>query len=141
MVIEESPVVENANLNFMREWAGTYPTRETLAAKIGERLAWSVEPSLRQTAEGWTLAFSPTELADALRGLNGDFWDDWSATHCPVLLVRGADSRAVDGALLASMAARRANTKLVTFKAGHVVHHDEPKGFAAAVRVFLDGQP
>jgi esterase len=139
MVIEESPVVEKANLGFMRDWAGIYPTREALAAKIGERLAWSVEPSFRQTTEGWTLAFSPIELADAVNGLDGDFWSDWTATDCPVLLVRGADSRAVDGAVLESMAARRPNSKLVSFNAGHVVHHDDPKGFAASVKVFLGG--
>ena len=140
MVIEESPVVQKANLDFMREWAGIYPTREALVARIGARLAWSVEPSFRQTAEGWTLAFSPNELADALKVLSGDFWSDWSATDCPVLLIRGTDSRAVDGAMLESMAARRPNTRLVTFNAGHVVHHDEPKEFAASVRAFLAGE-
>jgi esterase len=137
MVIEESPVIENAKLDFMREWAGIYPTREALAVKIGERLAWSVEPSFRKTDEGWTLAFSPNQLADALKGLNGDFWSDWTATRCPVLVVRGAESRAVDGKMLAEMAAKRANAKLVTFNAGHVVHHDDPDGFASAVRQFL----
>lgn len=139
MVIEESPVIENANLDFMREWAGFYPTREALAAKIGERLAWSVEPSFRETDAGWTLAFSPNQLADALKGLNGDFWSDWMATTCPVLVVRGAESRAVDGKMLEEMAAKRANTELGTFQAGHVVHHDDPEGFAAAVRQFLGG--
>jgi hypothetical protein len=39
MIIEESPVVEDANLDFMRAWEGIYPTREALIAKIGERLA------------------------------------------------------------------------------------------------------
>jgi esterase len=137
MVIEESPAEENSDLGFMHAWAGTYPTREALAAKIGERLAWSVEPSYRQTKEGWTLAFSPHSLADAQAGLNGDFWSDWIATDCPVLLVRGTDSLAVDGAMLESMAARRPNTELVSFNAGHVVHHDEPKAFAASVMTFL----
>jgi esterase len=139
MVIEESPVVEHAQLDFMRDWAGFFPTREAHAAKIGERLDWSVEPSLRQTAEGWTLAFSPNQLADALKALNGDFWSDWTATRCPILLIRGTDSRAVDGAMLESMAAKRPNTKLVSFNAGHVVHHDEPKAFAASVKSFLRG--
>ncbi len=139
MVIEESPAEEDADLGFMRDWAGTYPTREALAAKIGERLAWSVEPSFRETPQGWTLAFSPVALADAQMGLNGDFWSDWLATDCPVLLVRGKDSRAVDGMMLERMAAKRANTDLVSFEAGHVVHHDQPKTFAASVKAFLVG--
>lgn len=140
MVIEESPAEEDADLGFMREWAGIYPTRDALAAKIGERLAWSVEPSFRQTPEGWTLAFSPIALADAQAGLNGDFWNDWLATDCPVLLVRGTDSHAVDGAILQAMATRRPHTKLVSFDAGHVVHHDEPEAFATSVKAFLDSK-
>jgi esterase len=137
MIVEEAPAEYDADLNFMREWAGIYPTRKALEAKIGERLAWSVAPSFRQTSEGWTLAFSPDALADAQEGLNGDFWGDWSATDCPVLLVRGSQSRAVDGAMLEKMAAERANTKLATFEAGHVVHHDVPTAFASAARSFL----
>jgi esterase len=137
MIVEEAPAEYDGDLNFMREWAGIYPTRAALEAKIGERLAWSVAPSFRQTSEGWTLAFSPDALADAQVGLNGDFWGDWSASDCPVLLVRGSQSRAVDGAVLKKMAAERANTKLATFDAGHVVHHDVPTAFATAVRSFL----
>ena len=137
MIVEEAPAEYDGDLDFMREWAGVYPTREALEAKIGERLAWSVAPSFRQTSEGWTLAFSPDALADAHEGLNGDFWGDWSATDCPVLLVRGSQSRAVDGAMLEKMAAERANTTLATFDAGHVVHHDVPTAFASGVRSFL----
>ncbi|MDO8313121.1 MAG: alpha/beta hydrolase [Sideroxyarcus sp.] len=137
MIVEEAPAAYDGDLGFMREWAGVYPTREALEAKIGERLAWSVAPSFRQTVEGWTLAFSPCALADAQEGLNGDFWADWSATDCPVMLVRGSQSRAVDGAVLEKMAAKRANTTLATFDAGHVVHHDVPTAFASAARSFL----
>jgi len=137
MVIEESPAVLKADMDFMRAWEGTYPTREALLAKVGERLAWSVEPSLRKTDAGWTLAFSPTQLADALVGLNGDFWADWTATTCPVLLARGADSKAVNGEVLREMAQRRPNVQLVTFDAGHVIHHDLPDRFAEAKRRFL----
>jgi esterase len=137
MIVEEAPAVMAPDFDFMRAWAGVYPTRAALEAKIGERLAWSVAPSFRQTSEGWTLAFSPDALADAQEGLSGDFWGDWSATACPVLLVRGSQSRAVDGALLEKMAAERANTTLATFDAGHVVHHDVPTAFASAVRSFL----
>ena len=138
MVIEESTAVADGDLNFMRDWAGVYPSKKALLEKIGERLAWSVEPSFRETPQGWTLAFSPTRLADAQLGLNGDFWSDWCASECPVLLVRGSESRAVDGKILEEMAQKRPNTLLRTFKAGHVVHHDAPVAFAETVRQFLD---
>ncbi|MEO8673519.1 MAG: alpha/beta hydrolase [Tahibacter sp.] len=137
MVIEESPAVENANLDFMRAWAGVFPSREALAEAIGTRLLWSVEPSFRHVDGGWTLVFSATQLADALPGLNGDFWDDWLATKHPVMLVRGTDSRAVNGELLSEMARRRPATRLETLDAGHVTHHDAPAAFANLTRAFL----
>ena len=137
LVNEEGPAVIKGNLDFMREWNGVFPTREALADRIGERLAWSVEPSFRQTPEGWTLAFSPTALADAQENLRGDFWSDWCSTNCPALVVRGDDSRAVDGDLMKRMAQERENSRLVTLSGGHVAHHDQPEEFAAAVRDFL----
>jgi esterase len=69
--------------------------------------------------------------------LSGDFWTDWTATTCPVLLALGTDSKAVDGNLLREMAERRTNVQLKTFSAGHVIHHDVPDQFNETVRRFL----
>jgi pimeloyl-ACP methyl ester carboxylesterase len=118
-----------------------YPTAEALEQKIGERLAWSVRPSFRETAHGWTLAFDPEDLVSMKEVLNGDFWDEWMVSTCPALVVRGTNSKAVDGKLLASMAARRPNTELVSLDAGHVTHHDDPVGFVSNVRAFLRKLP
>lgn len=137
MVIEESLAVEDMELDFMRGWAGVFPTRDALLEAVGERMAWSVEPSIRQTEDGFTLAFSPTKLADAQAALNGDFWSEWLTTTCPVLLVRGLESRAVDEDMLQEMSSRRGNTRLESLPAGHVVHHDAPAPFVALVRDFL----
>ncbi len=138
MVIEEAPVVEDADLGFMRAWEGVFPTHAALKAAIGERLAWSVEPSFRKVDGGWTLAFSASHLADAQRELNGTFWADWLATQHPVLLVRGTESRAVDGDVLRDMAVRRPGTQLEVLEAGHVAHHDAAKAFGTSVRSFLE---
>ena len=137
MVIEETPPEGHAALEFVLDWRGIYPTREQLEQKIGERLAWSVAPSFRETAQGWTLAFDPDELVAMQQVLNGDFWSDWLGTSCPALVVRGTQSKAVDGALLETMAERRPNTQLLSLQAGHVTHHDDAAGFNAAVRKFL----
>jgi esterase len=114
-----------------------YPTSEALEQKIGERLAWSVKPSFRETARGWTLAFDPDELVSMKEVLNGDFWKEWLGTTCPAMVVRGTASKAVDGTLLETMAARRPNTELLTLEAGHVTHHDDLPAFVADVRTFL----
>jgi len=136
MVIEEGPPEQHNELEFILDWKGVYPTSEALEQKIGERLAWSVKPSFRETAHGWTLAFDPEELVGMMRVLKGDFWKDWLASKCPALVVRGSESKAVDGKLIEAMA-RRPNTELATLKAGHVVHHDDVPGYVARVRSFL----
>ena len=69
--------------------------------------------------------------------LNGDHWADWLATGCPALLVHGRESRVTATAMVEEMAARRPSTRLVTLDGGHVVHLDNPAGFADAVRSFL----
>ena len=137
LVVEEGSPEQHEPFTFVLDWRGLYPTREALEQKIGERLAWSVKPSYRETAHGWTLAFDPDDLVAMAKALAGDYWADWMVSTCPALVVRGTNSRAVDGKLLESMAARRPNTELVSLEAGHVTHHDDPAGFVSNVRAFL----
>jgi esterase len=139
LVIEESAPEEHADFKFVLDWRGVYPTRAALAENIGERLAWSVEPSFRETAAGWTLGFDPEDLVRIRDGLNGDFWNDWLGSSCPALVIRGKQSKAVDGKLIEAMADRRPDTTLLALEAGHVTHHDDAVGFTSAVRKFLDG--
>jgi pimeloyl-ACP methyl ester carboxylesterase len=137
LIAEEAPAKEEADLGFMLAWQGVFPSRQALLEKVGERLAWSVEPSLRQVPGGWTLAFSPKDLVERQAGLNGEYWDEWRATSCPALVIRGTESRAVDAAILERMASVRPNTQLVSIEAGHVVHHDAPALFSSTVKDFL----
>ena len=141
LIAEEAPASEQADLRFMLDWQGVFPTREALLDKVGARLAWSVEPSLRQVAGGWTLAFSPRDLVERQAQLNGEYWDEWARTTCPALVVRGTESRAVDGSILERMAQVRPNSRLVSIRAGHVVHHDAPEAFQDAVKSFLADLP
>jgi len=137
MVIEEGPPEQRGDFSFILDWKGVYPTSDALERKIGERLAWSVKPSFRETAHGWTVAFDPDELVAMMKGLSGDFWNVWLASKCPALVLRGRESKAVDGNLIEAMAKRRANTELATLAAGHVIHHDDLPGFTSRVRAFL----
>jgi len=137
LIIEDTVTEVDAEMDFILDWAGVYPRREDLAEKIGPRLAAYLEPSFRHPQAGWTLAFEPAEIVESQRNLNGDYWQDWLATDCPALLVRGGDSPFTPARLAEEMAARRPDTRLVTLKGGHVVHIDDPVGFEATVRDFL----
>lgn len=138
MIIEEIGAVINDDTSFALPWAGLYATRAALEERIGERLVPALTPSIRETAAGWMLAFNPHDTVQSQKALNGDYWDDWLASSCPALLIGGRDSRVTDAALLKQMATRRPNTKLVTLAGGHVVHFDNPEGFAKAVGEFID---
>ncbi len=137
LIIEDIVTEVDAEMDFILDWAGVYPRREDLAEKIGLRLTPYLEPSFRHTQAGWTLAFEPAEIMESQKNLKGDYWQEWLATDCPALLVRGDKSLFTPAALAAEMAARRPNTRLVSLNGGHVVHIDDPVGFETAVRDFL----
>jgi len=137
LVIEEMNVVRNDNDDFAMAWAGVYPDKAQLEAKIGPRLAPYMQKSMRRTPDGWTMTFDPQEILWSEAELNGDHWKEWLASPCPALIVKGAHSRVVPGDELDDMARRRPNTRIVTLDAGHSVHIDQPDAFVAAVREFL----
>ncbi len=137
LIIGDIGAVVDTSADFILNWAGFFPTREALAERIGARLAPYLEPEFRHTEQGWILAFSPNEIAISQRHLKGDYWEDWLATTCPALLIRGVESRLTEPQVLEEMALRRPNTRLVTLQRGHVIHVDDASGFERAVRDFL----
>lgn len=137
MIIEDIGAVIDDDMSLTLPWAGVYPTRAELEARIGEQLVPALSPSIRETAAGWTLAFDPNDMVASQTALNGDHWDDWLASHCAALIIRGRESRVTDASHLAAMAARRPATRLVTIEGGHVVHFDNPPGLFQAVAEFL----
>lgn len=137
LIVEDIGAEVNEDMSFVRSWAGTFATRAELIAKIGPRLAPYFESSIRRTSEGWRLAFEPSEMMISQQNLSGDHWDDWLASYCPALLIRGHDSRLTNAAHFEEMARRRYQTQLETLKGGHAVHIDNPLVFHERVRAFL----
>ena len=137
LVVEDIGAVINDDTSFVLPWAGTFATRSALVERIGARFAPYFADSFRQTPDGWKLAVEPREMVASQALLNGNHWDDWLASTCPALLIRGRDSKVTTAAHFEEMAARRPNTTFVTLEGGHVVHMDNPAGFAAVVTTFL----
>ena len=138
MIIEDIGVEIHDDTSFALPWGGKFSTRGALDAKLGERMAPALAPSIRETADGWCLAFDPRDTVASQGELNGDHWDDWLDSDRPALIVRGKASRVSDRKQLQSMAQRRPNTEFLEIDGGHVVHFDNPEGFAAAIKSFLD---
>lgn len=137
LIMEDIDVARQDHDTFIRDWAGTYSTREALEARIGPRLSPYLRRSMIQNPTGWRLIFDPEEVLLSEAALNGDHWPEWLSHDCPVLIIRGTRSPIVDGAVLAEMAHQRPNTALVEIDAGHSVHIDAPQEYAAVVRTFL----
>ncbi|HSZ16116.1 MAG TPA: alpha/beta hydrolase [Terracidiphilus sp.] len=138
LIIEDIGATVSDDIRFILAWAGTFATREALAAKVGERFALYIADSFRHTRDGWRLAFEPAEMLDSQNQLIGDHWHNWLATTGPALLVRGRQSRVTNPDEMEQMARRRPNTTLVTLDGGHVLHIEDPFAFNATVRGFLD---
>jgi len=137
LVIEDIGAEVWDDLSFVLAWEGLFPTQEALAERVGPRLLPYLQDSFRETTGGWRLAFDPREIVESGRCLSGDHWQDWLATDCPALLIRGLTSRVTTQAASEQMTSRRPNTLLKVIDGGHVVHVDNLEGFADAVKEFL----
>jgi esterase len=138
LIIEDIGAEVSDDLSFVLAWEGQFATREALAERVGPRFLPYLQDSFRKTPTGWwRVAFDPREIVASGRWLSGDHWQDWLATQCPTLLIRGRDSRVTTQAAVEQMASRRPNTCLAVLDGGHVIHLDNPTGFANAVREFL----
>ena len=137
LIIEDIGVELSGNLPPMEGWDGTYSSSEELERRIGPRMAPYLKPSFRCTPTGWKLAFDPRDMIASQSSMAGTYWNEWCATTCPALIVRGSDSRVTTAAEASEMVARRPNTQLVTLRGGHVLHDDDPQAFADVVRAFL----
>jgi pimeloyl-ACP methyl ester carboxylesterase len=137
MIIEDIGVEIEVDVNFSLAWAGTFKTKEELAQNVGPRFAPYLEDSFRHTETGWRLAFNPSDMVTSNKLVAGNHWQDWLASDCPALLIRGKDSRLTTQAHFEEMAKQRLNTTLCTLEGGHVVHIDNFKGFMEQVNKFL----
>lgn len=138
MIIEDIGVEYTGDMDFCLAWTGIFKTREDLIANIEPHFLPSLKDSIRETPAGWRLAFDPKDMVISNNHVRGSLWHDWLATDCPVLLLRGRNSRVTTQAHMEEMAARRPNTTLTVLEGGHVLHIDNPLDFTKAVSNFLD---
>lgn len=137
LIIEDIGAEISVNVSFSLNWSGTFNTREDLVQCVGLRLLPCLQDSFRQTDDGWQLAFNPQEIFTSINLTNGNHWKEWLATDCPALVIRGQDSRITTQTHCEQMALQRPNTRLRVLEGGHVVHTDNPTGFAEVVSSFL----
>ncbi|MGW5481788.1 alpha/beta fold hydrolase [Streptomyces sp. NPDC004008] len=136
LIVEDIGAEVDDDLSFSLPWPHRAPTRAELLEELGPSAKYLMD-AVREYPDGWGLAFDPKDMNASQQHLNGDHWDDWLASDCPALLIRGSRSRVLSAEHAKDMAARRPYTRLVELPAGHTVHETVPAAFAAAVRGFL----
>ncbi|MGA2352551.1 MAG: alpha/beta hydrolase [Terracidiphilus sp.] len=141
LIIEDIGAVLADDTSFAFAWSGIFKTRGDLGERIGPRFLPYIHDSIRTAPAGWRLAFDLRELAASQEAVNGNHWQDWLATDCPALLLRGQQSRVTTQQHMEEMAATRPHTLLRNLEGGHVLHFDNPAGFASVVSEFLVNLP
>ncbi len=138
IIVEDIGVEIVSDVSFSLAWKGMFRTKEELEQKIGERFLPYLKDSIRNTNDGWKLAFDPQEMLESNNLVTEvNHWKDWLASNCPALLIRGEDSRVTTQEHMEEMAHLRPNTHLNTLKGGHVVHIDNPTDFTKILKEFL----
>ena len=138
LVNEDIGAVCRDDLSWCLEWPRRFANRAELEAAVHPYFAASAV----ERTDGWDFLFDRAGMVESGRHLNGDWWDDWTATSCPALLMRGGKSTILTRDHAEEMAARRPGTRLLEFpEAGHNINEADPAGYARAVRDFLHSLP
>lgn len=138
-VVEDiGAVLEGPNLlSFCLDWPYESPTREALVAGLGEAGPFFADRMRERQDGSWVLPFHPQDMGRSEEQNKGDRWEDWLASGCPALLVRGKRSQVLDADQARAMVERRPYTRLVELDTDHFVHDSDPAGFVEAVSEFL----
>ncbi len=136
VIVEDAPAVVSERPDILTDLGRYSSFRELRAAACDDTFLLE---SAFEDDDGWGFRFDAAAINRSRRLLAGDHWADWLASTQPLLLLRGGESDFLPRSLAAEMAARRPGTRLVEFAGiGHHIHDDDPAGFAAVVRAFLD---
>ncbi|OBZ17171.1 alpha/beta fold hydrolase [Bacillus sp. FJAT-26390] len=143
VIVEDIGVELNHDISYVvnlpERSASLQHLREALA-DAGFRAIDYFSESAFEDEKGWGFRFDITGMAISTQGINGNHWGDWLASTCPILLVHGQKSWALQLDEAERMVSQRPLTKLAVFKqCGHGVHSDDVNGFYQAVNVFLEG--
>jgi len=142
VIVEDIGVEITADMSF----AENLPKRSNSLHELRESLKRAglkaidyFSESVFEDEQGWGFRSDLQGMKISAQHVNGDWWEEWMSSTCPILLIHGQKSFALDLSQAERMAAERPNTKLVVFEeCGHGVHSDDPDGFYQVVKNFLD---
>ncbi|WP_037465382.1 alpha/beta fold hydrolase [Shimazuella kribbensis] len=142
VIVEDIGVEIELDMSFVENFPERSTSLEELRESLigmGVRAVDYFSESVFQDEKGWGFRSDVKGIKSSQENVNGVWWDDWLASHCPMLLIYGRRSFVLDMDQAEQMASRRPNTKLEVFEnAGHGVHSDDPEGYFKVVQRFLE---
>nr|WP_206037381.1 MULTISPECIES: alpha/beta hydrolase [unclassified Rhodococcus (in: high G+C Gram-positive bacteria)] len=124
------------------QWPQPFPTDDAVLDFFGPVAGRYFLDSFSRRADGWYLHGDVSTFRDISEEWGRrHFWDEWTASTVPALLIEGEFTITPPGQMR-EMAKRRPGTGYVRIEgAGHLVHDDRPGEYRAVVEEFLTGLP
>lgn len=142
IIVEDIGVELNPDISFVVNLPERSPSLQLLKEalnRVGFKAVDYFSESVFEDEKGWGFRFDKEGMAISTRGICGNWWGDWLASTCPILLIHGAKSWLLKREEAEQMQKRRPNTTLEVFEqCGHGVHCDDVDGFYQVVKTFLD---
>ncbi|MFS0839083.1 alpha/beta fold hydrolase [Paenibacillus sp. 1P03SA] len=142
VIVEDVGAEIHADLSFadkLPERSATLQDLRDSLARLGLRAIDYFSESVFEDERGWGFRTDLKGMKASQENINGQWWEDWLASTCPILLIHGKKSFVMNAEHAELMKSRRPNTSLEIFEhCGHGVHSDDPDGYYAVVRQFLD---
>lgn len=142
VIVEDIGVEIQADLTFVEQLPAHSATLDDLRAsllRVGVKAIDYFSESVFEDEQGWGFRSDLKGMKISQQNSNGEWWEDWLSSTCPILLIHGKKSFVLDASQAELMASRRANTRLATFEhCGHGVHIDDPNEYCRVVKAFLD---
>ncbi|MEC3918406.1 alpha/beta fold hydrolase [Nocardia sp. CDC160] len=112
--------------------------RATLHRLVSMGVPFHFMESAVRDSDGWHFQWRAEDMRSVKRGVIGTWWNDWTGSTCPALLLLGGDSAVVPPDHAREMVSRRPNTALATIAgAGHDLYLTHTDEVAAHIARFL----
>ncbi|MEX3618965.1 alpha/beta fold hydrolase [Paenibacillus glucanolyticus] len=142
VIVEDIGAEIDVDMSFignLPERSDTLDDLKEALLRIGLRNVDYFAESVFEDERGWGFRSDLQGIPVSTQHTKGDWWKDWLASTCPILLIHGKQSFALDEAHAKLMATRRPHTSLVVFEqCGHDIHSTDLEGYTKAVKEFLD---
>ena len=141
IILEDMGAEEDSDAGFilgLKDHCSTFEALQWELRNFGVDDTRYFDESAVEDEAGWTYRFDRANLPESQAKLNGDWWDDFLGSTCPMLVLHGRNSFCTNADLMEKMAELRENTELEIFEdCGHTMNLEQPNKYVKSVRKFL----